>query len=63
MPIVARRYDNAPGPGGSFVDFTATEATSGSGSVDPVNVLGYNGRTPASELQPGPEFDLYGPGA
>jgi hypothetical protein len=63
MPIVARRYDNAPGPGGSFVDFTATQATSGSGGVDPVNVLGYNGRTPASELQPGPEFDLYGPGA
>jgi hypothetical protein len=63
MPIVARRYDNAPGPGGGFVDFTATAATSASGGVDQLNVLGYDGRTPASEAQPGPEFDLYGPGA
>lgn len=63
MPIVARRYDNAPGPGGGFVDFLATEGTSTAGGVDPVNVLGYGGRTPASEAQPGPEFDLYGPGA
>jgi hypothetical protein len=63
VPIVARRYDSAPGPGGGFVDFAATEATSTSGEVDPVNVLGYDGRTPASEAAPGPEFDLYGPGA
>lgn len=63
VPIVARRYDSAPGPGGGFVDFAATEATSTNGQVDPISVLGYNGRTPASEAQPGPEFDLYGPGA
>jgi len=63
VPIVARRYINAPGPGGSFVDNLATAATSTSGQVDPTNVLGYNGRTPASESQPGPDFELYGPGA
>jgi hypothetical protein len=63
IPIAARRYDAAPGPGGGFVDFAATEATSGSGQVDPISVLGYNGRTPASEAEPGPLFELYGPGA
>lgn len=63
VPIVARRYDSAPGPDGGFVDFAATEATSTSGEVDPFDVLGYDGRTPASEAAPGPEFDLYGPGA
>jgi hypothetical protein len=31
--------------------------------VDSTNVLGYGGRTPASEIEPGPEFDIYGPGA
>lgn len=63
LPIAARRYDGAPGPGGGFVDFAATEATSGDGQVDPLSVLGYNGRSPASEAAPGPVFDLYGPGA
>jgi hypothetical protein len=63
LPIVARRYDGAPGPGGGFVDFAATAATSGNGQVDPISVLGYDGRTPASEAVPGPLFDLYGPGA
>jgi hypothetical protein len=63
LPIVARRYEGAPGPGGGFVDFAATAATSGNGAVDALNVLGYGGRTPASELEPGPVFDLYGPGA
>lgn len=63
LPIVARRYEAAPGPGGGFTDFAATAATSGSGEVDPVNVLGYDGRTPASEAVPGPVFELYGPGA
>ncbi len=63
VPIVARRYLNAPGPGGDFADNLATAASSGTGQVDPTDVLGYNGRTPASETQPGGEFDLYGPGA
>ena len=63
IPIVARRYVGAPGPGNGFTDLLATAATSGNGGVDPVNVLGYDGRTPASELAPGPVFDLYGPGA
>lgn len=65
IPIVARRYVNAPGPGNGFTDFLATAATSGNGGVDATNVLGYDSgnRTPASELVPGPVFDLYGPGA
>lgn len=63
IPIVARRYENAPGPGSGFRDFLATEATSANGQVDPSNVLGYDGRTPASEAEPGPEFELYGPNA
>ncbi|HET6379602.1 MAG TPA: pilus assembly protein TadG-related protein [candidate division Zixibacteria bacterium] len=63
LPIVARRYENAPGPGSGFRDFLATEATSTSGAVDQFSVLGYGGRTPASEAEPGPIFELYGPGA
>ncbi|HEX6128435.1 MAG TPA: pilus assembly protein TadG-related protein [Candidatus Limnocylindria bacterium] len=63
IPIVARRYVSAPGPGNGFTDFLATAATSGNGTVDATNVLGYDGRTPASELEPGPTFELYGPGA
>jgi Flp pilus assembly protein TadG len=63
IPIVARRYASAPGPGNGFTDFLATAATSADGSVDTVSVLGYGGRTPASELEPGPVFELYGPGA
>ncbi|HEX2193657.1 MAG TPA: pilus assembly protein TadG-related protein [Candidatus Limnocylindria bacterium] len=63
IPVVARRYAGAPGPGNGFTDFLATAATSQSGAVDTINVLGYGGRTPASELEPGPTFDLYGPGA
>ncbi|MGI8657677.1 MAG: pilus assembly protein TadG-related protein [Candidatus Limnocylindria bacterium] len=63
VPIVARRYSSPPGPGGGFTDFLATAATSGSGSVDNANPLGYVGRVPASESEPGPAFELYGPGA
>jgi hypothetical protein len=63
VPIVARRYDGAPGPGGGFTDFLATEATSTTGAVDTTYPWGYGGRTPASEAAPGPLFDLYGPGA
>lgn len=63
IPIVARRYSNAPGPGGGFVDFVATAATSTLGRADPLSVIGYDGRTPASETSPGPVFELYGPGA
>lgn len=70
VPIVARRYTNSPGPNSpdcpaagqsTFVDFLATEATSTCGAVDETNVLGYGGRTAASEAQPGPIFSLYGP--
>jgi len=61
IPIVARRYENAPGPGAGFVDFAATTTTSGGGGLDAVSVLGYDGRTPASEADPGPVFSLYGP--
>ena len=62
LPIVARRYSNAPGPGGGFVDHVATAATSTLGRVDPNSVLGYDGvRTPASATDPGPTFALYGP--
>ncbi|MEO8252059.1 MAG: pilus assembly protein TadG-related protein [Chloroflexota bacterium] len=63
IPIVARRYESAPGPGGGFSDALATLATSGNGAVDAVSVFGYGGRTPASESEPGPDFTLYGPGA
>ena len=63
VPIVARRYAAAPGPGAGFTDFAATAATSSNGQVDPYSVLGYDGRTPASELAPGPVFELYGPNA
>jgi Flp pilus assembly protein TadG len=63
VPIVARRYDAAPGPGAGFTDFLATSATSTTGAVDAFSVLGYDGRTPASEANPGPVFELYGPGA
>ncbi len=63
VPIVARRYSSPPGPGGGFTDFMATAATSSSGQVDDVNPLGYGGRVPASEANPGPAFELYGPGA
>jgi hypothetical protein len=63
IPIVARRYDAAPGPGSGFTDFLATSGTGTTGAVDGFSVLGYGGRTPASEADPGPVFDLYGPGA
>jgi hypothetical protein len=63
IPIVARRYSAAPGPDSGFTDFLATSGTSTSGAVDTFSVLGYGGRTPASEADPGPVFELYGPGA
>lgn len=63
IPVVARRYTAAPGPGNGFTDFLATASTSQNGAVDSTNVLGYDGRTPASEAEPGPVFELYGPGA
>jgi hypothetical protein len=62
IPIVARRYDAPPGPGGGFVDVLATEATSTSGQVD-ANPLGYNGRMPASPSAKGPLFEIYGVGS
>ena len=61
VPIVARRYEAPPGPAGGFVDALATSGTSTSGQVDAANVLGYDVRTPASEADPGPAFELYGP--
>jgi hypothetical protein len=61
VPIVARRYQSPPGPGGGFTDTLATAGTSGNGTVDPVDVMGYGGRTPASEADPGPDISLYGP--
>ncbi len=63
VPIVARRYLNAPGPLNGFVDTAATSETSTDGQVDSGSPTGYDTRTPASEADPGPEFDLYGPGA
>ena len=74
LPLVARRYLSAPGPGNGFVDIAATDTvthTSTTGAVDPNNAIdgfgmvGYSGtgRTPASESDPGPVFDLYGPGS
>jgi Flp pilus assembly protein TadG len=62
LPIVARRYDGPPGPGGTFMDVLATEATSTSGQVD-ANPLGYDGRTPASLATKGPAFEIYGTGS
>lgn len=61
LPFTMRRYSDPPGPGGSFVDHLATAATSENGAVDPTDPRGYHGRTPASELAPGPEFEMYGP--
>jgi hypothetical protein len=63
VPIVARRYEAAPGPGSGFTDFVATAATSTNGQVDAASPVGYdNGnRYPASETEPGPVFELYGP--
>jgi hypothetical protein len=71
VPLVARRYANAPGPNDScpstdsaaFVDHFATAATSTCGNVDASSVTGYDTRTPASESSPGPEFALFGPQA
>ncbi len=63
VPIVARRYEGPPGPGGGFVDALATSGTSTLGQVDATSVLGYDVRTPASEADPGPTFELYGPAA
>ena len=63
LPIVARRYDGPPGPGGSFVDVLATSATSTLGQVDATNPRGYDVRTPASEAAPGPVFEIYGTGS
>ena len=62
LPIVARRYDGPPGPGGSFIDVVATDATSRSGKVD-ANPLGYDVRTPASLTTKGPLFEIYGTGS
>jgi len=62
LPLVARRYDAPPGPGGGFVDVLATQASSSSGQVD-ANPLGYNGRIPATTSVPGPEFEIYGTGS
>jgi Flp pilus assembly protein TadG len=61
LPLVARRYLNAPGPGNGFVDTVATSGTSAVGQIDTVSPTGYDTRTPASEANPGPPFDLYGP--
>lgn len=63
VPLVVRRYSNPPGPGGGFVDHLATAATSSTGAADLVDPRGYGGRVPASELAPGPTFDIYGPGS
>lgn len=62
LPLVARRYDAPPGPGGGFVDVMATEATSTSGQID-ADPLGYDGRTPASPGVKGPAFEIYGTGS
>ncbi len=61
LPFIARRYQSPPGPGTNFIDHLATDATSRTGSVDSSNPRGYAGRTPASELAPGPQFELFGP--
>lgn len=58
IPIVARRYSQSP----TFRDHVATLSTSGNGGVDPTDPRGYDGgaRLAASELEPGPEFSIYG---
>jgi hypothetical protein len=61
VPIVARRYDNPPGPLNGFVDHVATADTSDDWAVDEDDPRGYDGRSPASELEPGPTFQIYGP--
>lgn len=63
LPIVAKRYTAPPGPAGGFIDAVANAATSGNGAVDAISVLGYDGRTPATDADPGPIVELYGPGA
>ncbi len=63
VPLVVRRYTDPPGPGSGFLDHVATASTSGNGAVDPSDPRGYAGRVPASELSPGPTFDIYGPGS
>lgn len=71
VPIVARRYANPPGPANGFVDYMATSGTSTVGQIDPnqtvdaSGLIAYSGtgRLPATESDPGPEFELYGPGA
>jgi Flp pilus assembly protein TadG len=63
VPLVVRRYTHPPGPGGGFIDHVATAGTSASGAVDPVDPRGYAGRVAATELMPGPSFDIYGPGS
>ncbi len=63
LPLVARRYIGAPGPENGFVDNAATILTSTEGVVDTLSPTGYDSRMPASETDPGPEFDLYGPGS
>ncbi len=60
LPFIARRYQSPPG-GTNFIDHLATDATSRTGVVDASNPRGYGGRTPASELAPGPQFELFGP--
>ncbi|HEY6608624.1 MAG TPA: pilus assembly protein TadG-related protein [Candidatus Limnocylindria bacterium] len=63
VPLVVRRYTDPPGPGGGFVDHVATAGTSSLGAVDAIDPRGYAGRIPATELMPGPSFDIYGPGS
>jgi hypothetical protein len=60
VPIVARRYQNPPDPGPDFRDHVAAW-NSQAGGVDPDDPRGYDGRAPASEASPGPEFQIYGP--
>ena len=62
LPIVARRYD-APPARAAVHRLPRHVATSTTGAVDTVSPCGYDGRTPASEAEPGPGFELYGPGA
>ena len=61
VPIVARRYDNPPGPLNGFVDHLSWAHDSANGTVDEDDPRGYDSRTPASELKPGPPFQIYGP--